>query len=527
MCGYATIEEELLPGWVPTYLSVDGELLTPATSVELTIPAAADTHEVIFGNVKLAEVHGRKLIDLTADGPSPDDTCPCDPDPWGNNAGCQYVTVNLDGVDCQGGVVALTTSTDAEGYYSFVGLWPGTYTISVDEPPGFHPGPLYALEHTVSLLSGDLVTGLDFGDFSKADICVHKYIDWNSNMVQDEGEEDVAGVVFDLYDEDGNLIASGTTDDLGTVCFTDLWPGTYTVEEQLLSGWSATTPTIVTTTLVSDQVVSLEFGNLPPAVEVDVIDLGLCAIEIVYPDGTVEIVPVSGPATQAVFFEGPLYGDAYDDDGDGRDEVRTQLINLSLTGVSPSLGPVSLSLNSTFPSFGGIAEHVNNTPGLLDLPPFTLTGSADSFFDVFLQTDMGGMTQFTDFPVRLTAVITHKPPAPGEAYTGGPPVQLIGEDGSPTGFWLAFVPCPCSDADGDGVCDDVDNCLDTYNPSQEDLDGDGVGDACDNCVFTPNPDQSDADGDGVGDACDNCPDTYNPGQEDFDGNGIGDACEPG
>jgi len=36
----------------------------------------------------------------------------------------------------------------------------------------------------------------------------------------------------------------------------------------------------------------------------------------------------------------------------------------------------------------------------------------------------------------------------------------------------------CDDADGDGVCDDEDNCVDTPNPDQEDSDGDGVGDAC-------------------------------------------------
>jgi hypothetical protein len=59
----------------------------------------------------------------------------------------------------------------------------------------------------------------------------------------------------------------------------------------------------------------------------------------------------------------------------------------------------------------------------------------------------------------------------------------------------------CVDGDGDGVCDDVDNCPGTANPNQEDGDGDGVGDVCDNCPNTPNPDQADSNGDGIGDAC--------------------------
>jgi hypothetical protein len=37
----------------------------------------------------------------------------------------------------------------------------------------------------------------------------------------------------------------------------------------------------------------------------------------------------------------------------------------------------------------------------------------------------------------------------------------------------------CTDTDGDGVCDDSDNCVLNANPGQEDSDGDGKGDLCD------------------------------------------------
>ncbi len=43
-------------------------------------------------------------------------------------------------------------------------------------------------------------------------------------------------------------------------------------------------------------------------------------------------------------------------------------------------------------------------------------------------------------------------------------------------FELTFV---SPDQDGDGVLDDMDNCILQYNPNQEDNDGDGVGDICD------------------------------------------------
>jgi hypothetical protein len=82
----------------------------------------------------------------------------------------------------------------------------------------------------------------------------------------------------------------------------------------------------------------------------------------------------------------------------------------------------------------------------------------------------------------------------------------------------------CVDADGDGVCNDVDNCASVTNLNQANADGDALGDACDAC---PNDAANDADGDGVCGATDNCPATSNPDQVDSDGDGRGDACDSG
>jgi Zn-dependent metalloprotease len=107
-----------------------------------------------------------------------------------------------------------------------------------------------------------------------------------------------------------------------------------------------------------------------------------------------------------------------------------------------------------------------------------------------------------------------------------------------------------TDADGDGVADARDNCVNVPNPGQADANGDRIGDACaqdddadgtpdinDNCPDVANTGQADRDNDGIGDACDdsdhdghvdaadNCPDVANPGQEAHDTDGTGDACD--
>jgi len=85
----------------------------------------------------------------------------------------------------------------------------------------------------------------------------------------------------------------------------------------------------------------------------------------------------------------------------------------------------------------------------------------------------------------------------------------------PLAAWAGADPCAGlgGDADGDGICESVDNCPGVANPSQTNSDTDGRGDACDNCMLRANGpgiwapglalvSQCDTDSDGFGNACD-------------------------
>jgi len=172
------------------------------------------------------------------------------------------------------------------------------------------------------------------------------------------------------------------------------------------------------------------------------------------PDGSSEVVDVGGLTFMTVYFE-PLEGAARDDNGDGLDEVQTELVAMSLDGQS-SMGPVHLQLRDGLPVPGLMTETSNANPGRLDVPPFG-TGFVDSFFDVFFDIQIGGNAYETTV-VRLDGLLSHKPAAPGDVYnridTG--PVQLIDPaTGEFTGWTIGALrlwPVPAGACCVDGAC---------------------------------------------------------------------------
>jgi hypothetical protein len=232
---------------------------------------------------------------------------------------------------------------------------------------------------------------------------------------------------------------------------------------------------------VEDYVVAIE----APAIEVDAFPQTVAAIELDL--GALlfgqQYVPLSGPTTVNVIFEGPNEGDAHDHDpvANGLDEVQTEIVSMNLTGVSPTLGNVVVRLNPApgFESLGQIEEVVNDTPGTLDVPPFTATGTATAYFDMFVEIQLlslpGSPVYHNEDPIRIETPITFKPPAPGEKFqlTGGS-VGLYDEFGGPTGILVTNV-CHIPDPEVDfGDAPDVAGGAATGNPYPTLLEHDGA-----------------------------------------------------
>ena len=104
-------------------------------------------------------------------------------------------------------------------------------------------------------------------------------------------------------------------------------------------------------------------------------------------------------------------------------------------------------LDPSKPTVGQIEEKVNGTPGVLDLAPFGNQGCANSYFVVYPLFKVGGRVYHPAKPLRIDAMICHKPPGPGDGYMNlvDQDIMLLDENNQPTGIRITgemHVPNP-------------------------------------------------------------------------------------
>lgn len=158
-----------------------------------------------------------------------------------------------------------STTTDANGNYSFSGLAAGSYKVEEVVPSG---GALTTpTSQTVTVTASGTVSAVNFGEGVPAKITGTVFLDTNGDGKLNGNEQGIAGrTVFLNNDSSGQPDAqnpSTTTDSSGNFTFDNVSPGAYTVMEVLPSNITLTTPTQTVTVTASHTSSGVVFGERP------------------------------------------------------------------------------------------------------------------------------------------------------------------------------------------------------------------------------------------------------------------------
>jgi uncharacterized repeat protein (TIGR01451 family) len=146
---------------------------------------------------------------------------------------------------------------------------PATLTVTEQVQSGWTPTT--PNPQTVTVQPGQTVN-VTFGNQGKAEICIFKFSDLDGDGKQGPNEPPLAGWQFTVSPAPLPPTTSPvTTGPQGSICFGVAAPGTYTITEQVQSGWTVTTPNPQTVTVTPGQLVNVFFGNRPQPGEICVV----------------------------------------------------------------------------------------------------------------------------------------------------------------------------------------------------------------------------------------------------------------
>ncbi len=189
-----------------------------------------------FGELLPASLSGYVYLDANDDGVK-----------QAGEPGLSGVTITLTGVDDLGHLVDVSTTTAADGSYTFNALRPssaGGYTLTETPPVGYFngkddPGALGGTVGT-DILSGIVLTSgvsgpnNDFAELGPSSLAGFVYLDANKDGVKDSGDTGLSGVTVTLTgtaDNGMSLKTFTTTGADGSYSFSGLLPGTYSVSD--------------------------------------------------------------------------------------------------------------------------------------------------------------------------------------------------------------------------------------------------------------------------------------------------------
>ena len=219
-----------------------------------------------------------------------------------------------------------TTTADAFGNYTFADLVAGDYQVVETQPAGYTSG-INTVGSENGTATGDtfaltLPVATDATAYDYAELLSPTGVPVSGTVFQDRdrdgtldlGEPGIPGVLVELIDAGGNVVASTTTGPDGSYLFPNVTPGTYTVRETQPVGYGNpdagpfapnTRPITVATTPITDQNFGDTLGSLSGSVYLDANrndtrdtgEPGLSGVQVVLTGTTTGGAPVTRTTT--------------------------------------------------------------------------------------------------------------------------------------------------------------------------------------------------------------------------------------
>lgn len=187
------------------------------------------------------------------------------------------VTLTLVRTDGASPLTIGTTTTAADGSYSFPGLAPGTYKVVETQPSAYldgldsKNGAILGGSRTTDVIGGIVVgpggdaPANNFGELVASTLGGNVYLDKNSDGSLDNAEVGIAGVTLKLTGTNdlGTAVSlTTTTGPAGAYSFADLRPGTYVVTETQPAGYTTTGNSVGTVNGVTDGILDRALADV-------------------------------------------------------------------------------------------------------------------------------------------------------------------------------------------------------------------------------------------------------------------------
>ncbi|MGL4419508.1 MAG: SdrD B-like domain-containing protein, partial [Gemmataceae bacterium] len=251
------VQSNSVPAELTANFDADG--ISTVNSTALTLAAGEKNRTTDFAYNGTSSIRGLVYRDDNNDGLQ-----------QASEPGLAGETLTLTGTDQFGGSVTRTTTTAADGTYSFVELAAGQYTVTETQPALYNDG-LETLGSVGGTVGADVFTAIDLGagvaatgyNFGERGTTLEGlvFVDFDRDGNIDLVDTGLSGVVLTLLDVNGNTVGTTTTGADGKYIFENLPVGKYTVVQTQPAGYASSTPNTIPVNLTKSGATGLNFGE--------------------------------------------------------------------------------------------------------------------------------------------------------------------------------------------------------------------------------------------------------------------------